>query len=95
MFAPPRAGHRDETEATVPVGSREAAFYVWAPPAPLGDPRIEGNLSTGVAALRGSGTGRLLSHGRFGCGSDRLQSRQVPAQGRASWLGERDLPPRT
>ncbi len=61
----------------------------------LREPRIEGDLLTGLAALRGTGTRRFLSHGRFGSGGDRLQSRQVPAQGRASWLGERDLPPRT
>jgi hypothetical protein len=61
----------------------------------LRDPRIEGNLSTGLAAHRGTGTGRLPSRGRFGCSGDRLESRQVPAQGRPSWFGERDLPPRT
>lgn len=45
----------------------------------LRDPRVEGDLSTGPVALRGTGTGWLLSDGRFGCGGDRLQSRQVPA----------------
>ena len=61
----------------------------------LRDPRIEGNRSTGLGADRDTGTGWLLSYGRFGCGGDRLQSRQVSAQGCASRLGERDLSPRT
>ncbi len=61
----------------------------------LRGPRIEGDLSTRLAALRGTDTGRLLSHGRLGCGDDRLKSGQVPAQGLASWLGECYLPPGT
>jgi hypothetical protein len=62
----------------------------------LRDPRIEGNLATGLVALRGAGTGRLGGDGRrLGRGGDSSQSRQVAAQGGASWLGERDLPPRT
>ena len=77
----------------------------WQAPAPsthqeleipsLRCPGIEGDLSTGLTALWGTGPGWLLSHGRLGCGGDRLQSRQVPAQGHAPWLGERDLAPRT
>jgi hypothetical protein len=59
------------------------------------DPRTEGDLSTGLVALRGTGTGWLLSYSRFGCGGDRSERRQVAAQGRAPWLGERDLPLRT
>ena len=30
-------------------------------------------------ALRGTGTGRLLDDGRFGCGNDGSESHQVPA----------------
>jgi hypothetical protein len=45
----------------------------------LRDPRIEADISTGLGALRGTGTGRLLDDGRFGCGNDGLQSHQVPA----------------
>lgn len=54
----------------------------------LRDPRVEAGVLTGVVARSDTGTGRPLGYGRFGCGGDRLQGREVPAQGHASLLGE-------
>jgi hypothetical protein len=60
----------------------------------LRGPRFEGVHTTRVAARWGAGFGWILGRSRFGCGGDSLQSCQVPAQGRASWLGKGDPPPR-